>query len=48
MSHSNANQMVVDNQISKLLKHAPEKPGCHRYKVSYFNYIRLIRILEIN
>jgi len=33
-AHKKAQQSAVDESIASFLKHAPEKPGCSRHKVS--------------
>jgi len=35
MSHTSAKQATIDSHITSFLKHAPEKPGCNKYKVRY-------------
>ena len=38
-------QNTVDTHISSFLKHAPEKPGCPRHKVSFFNLLYSIDLM---
>jgi len=33
MSQTGTKQATIDEHIMSFLKHAPEKPGCKRYKV---------------
>ena len=47
-AQKDAKQSAVDGHISSFLKHAPEKPGCPRYKVSQPVIITLAFLGVIN